>query len=893
MNDIIADCIEIVENEDTSRTLIGGNDTNIMENIFHYILVGHDSHKTDPCLIGMLQGLSSDADIMYLAGGFCIKNDKAIREVTEQKKTIKLIAFDKLLNDNDLRPEDIFLRAKDFNKQSTDAIEKISDIISKESSSKLIIGNFELPDIDTNDLPLPLFEKIKKKSGKNQIVYIKINEPHKKKTTKKNNETENEFNKMLMTDADVGVLNTQSTWFKNKQIWSIIDNITNGKALAISVNGLIDHFWKTMKAMNAKIPTEEENLVSMTGDAAKIISDEISKRAKITKDIIEPLFHRVAKAVAGVFAFKDSGVENTKVCLVKIIRQSSDAKKSKNKSSVGGDEKTCKITIDEIIQKKPTISIIMGRSCVGKSTLAKQLSDKGFNIIHLDKLIVEIGLENKIKEIYHDSADKDTMDKFIKAIVDRIKNPTVIEGAIKKMSIIEKIIEATGVSNIYIVYIEPENVDTIKRNMTERFKAQLEGNIDNPLPIKMTIELLDDYKKNGMNGELVQEEMKRFAAETMDISKERRELFSETSGGNIIYVLPSESIPTDSNKNITEEKKAGGNIQAGCGCGTILSEKELGISTSGKDLLTLEQMTKTVPNIEKIVPNEEIKLIDLTEISKDLEPEPIDEPKLKLVDLTTTLEEQPKTNQNSLKKVRFVDEEVKKAKKAEKTKEKRKRESAKVTIGGLEYDATGYGVYEVQQRRFRSKHDETFNPFDLYEGQTYTDEGDIAMKMIKKSKINELYDKVIGGLAETMKEYEKGINGGLSDIDEQFVVLSVTSPEIKRSDIDDIDWITSSLSNISQNNDESTNSKFTIQKLVGGSSKKMKRLKLTNTNDCKTRLLELEKKTEPIIKKLEKRITDNINFIEKITLLLKSRIESAKKLTNGGTEYSIVSGDED
>jgi hypothetical protein len=597
-----------------------------------------------------------------------------------------------------------------------------------------------------------------------------------------------------------------------------------------------------------------------------------------------------------------------------------------------GGSNFCDITVEEIIKNKPDLSFILGRSCVGKSTLAKQLADKGFNIIHLDELIKDIGLVNHIKEIYANSASEEISNKFMQAVKSKIKYPTVIEGAIKTISLIEKISKLSSAEqyaeSLYIVYISPEKGETVERNMIERFKLQLEGRTDNPLPIQMSPELIEDFKKNGMDGSLVKAEMKRFAAETLDISSHRKELFANTSGGNKIYTLSSESISpsADSPSKLVEhqggeeEKKGAGSPSAGsprklvepegdlekkgagCGCGIEIHE----VSGIGQITDVLSMVERDSSNQVTLDPYGSRRW-KLNEVSEKL-PSPEGE-----FDLRSVVEEAPtnvkimnlvemvedsKTNnpedgeilfalESPKKKVKFADKELSQGphyqekKKEKKEKKAKKQQSTKVTIGGLEYDATGYGVYEIQQRRFRAQHDGGFDPLDLYEGQSYTDGGDIALKMIKRSKINELVNKVIGGLGDTISEFERSMSGGNGFDD--YIVLAITAKEVKQSDIDDLDYLKSSLSNLAGEVDQAL-PKLDDQSrilLIGG--KKMKRLKISKSDECRKKILELEKKTEPIIRKLEKKITEDINFIENITLLLKSKIKHINKV-NGGLQ---------
>ena len=595
-------------------------------------------------------------------------------------------------------------------------------------------------------------------------------------------------------------------------------------------------------------------------------------------------------------------------------KKSDESKKVEEKVS----DNFCKITVNEIIQKKPSLTFILGRSCVGKTTLAKKLAEEGFNIINLDELIKEMGLTDQMKKIYQ---DEDSSEKVVSKLADKFTNkdkkPCIIEGAIKKMSFIKKIIDKTEVKDYFIVFIMPENEETIQRNARERLESQLKGNLQNPLPIQITVQLAEEYKKNGMDSKLIQAELERFSKETMDISQHRIESLGGGMDSNI-YILPSESIEkvggcgcseTKYTKKYLSEVEATANLERLPDLSLMVESENIAPQISEQSLDISSATERKAKYDEDFNPLETFKMISFPIAPANLE---------RLPDLSLTVESEniaPQISEQSLdissateseptiKKVTFKSEpeeiieqisDISSAieKKEKKTKSKSKKVQSKVTIGGIEYDATGYGVYEVQQRKYQAKYDEDFNPLELYEGQVYTGCKDIAHKMIKKSKINELYNKAIGGLAESMSLYEKVLHnvrtsGGDPELETMMILFPISPSEVKNSDIDDREYITTTFSEFVEKlgNDFAA----ALPKLIGGKKSnearlysRPKKLKLKDNKNCVKELLELEKKTIPIIRKLEKRITEDINFIENLSELFKNRSSIISKI--GGNE---------
>ena len=208
----------------------------------------------------------------------------------------------------------------------------------------------------------------------------------------------------------------------------------------------------------------------------------------------------------------------------------------------GGDN-LCEITINEIIEKKPDVTFILGRSCVGKTTLARHLEKAGFSIISLDKLMSETpDLSDKIREIYADEANEKMMSLFYEKVIDKIKTPIVIEGAIKKISIVQNILNKLKPKSQMVVYIEPDSEQEIAKRYEKRLNQQLGGDNSNPpAGSHLTPELIEEYKTSGTTGPKIKEEIKRYSKETMEISKHRKEYLS---GSSIpIYVIKASIIP--------------------------------------------------------------------------------------------------------------------------------------------------------------------------------------------------------------------------------------------------------------------------------------------------------------------------------------------------------------
>ena len=226
----------------------------------------------------------------------------------------------------------------------------------------------------------------------------------------------------------------------------------------------------------------------------------------------------------------------------------------------------------------------------------------------------------------------------------------------------------------------------------------------------------------------------------------------------------------------------------------------------------------------------------------------------------TNIVDSIETGKGKKKKVRFLDESI---------------DTSKVMIGGVEHDTAGFAVFEIQQRGERAKNDPSFDPLEMYGGQVYTDINDITLKVIKKSKIGDLYKKSMGGLANVVEKYEQSSNIELP-------VLPLSAGEIKNSDIEDIEHIKSSLQ--------------IVGIAIGGKSDPImnksagRKLRLDLGNKSKAEILKLEKKSIPIIRKAEKSITKDIEYVESITEELERRIKNER---NAAPSCGCTGGDID
>jgi hypothetical protein len=136
----------------------------------------------------------------------------------------------------------------------------------------------------------------------------------------------------------------------------------------------------------------------------------------------------------------------------------------------------------QLINEKPRLIYLSGKTCTGKSTFANELKNRiDYDIIDLDLIVLErvitpLKLEDEhtvFVEVYRNERKRDWVNQFIAAVKTAIEakraqhQPTVIDGAVANSNTLAAIF--ADYPDFRFIYFHPFNIDVYIRNLTNRF----------------------------------------------------------------------------------------------------------------------------------------------------------------------------------------------------------------------------------------------------------------------------------------------------------------------------------------------------------------------------------------------------------------------------------------
>jgi len=134
----------------------------------------------------------------------------------------------------------------------------------------------------------------------------------------------------------------------------------------------------------------------------------------------------------------------------------------------------------QIVEKKPKVIYISGKTSTGKSTFSRRLRDElGYQVIELEAVLLEVvekhGFDEQstFRKVLYEQGEFKEKDLFLEA-TDMIisealskNHPLVIEGAVANTQTLRRILQPA--SELYFLYFHPANIDVYIRNLTSRF----------------------------------------------------------------------------------------------------------------------------------------------------------------------------------------------------------------------------------------------------------------------------------------------------------------------------------------------------------------------------------------------------------------------------------------
>jgi hypothetical protein len=189
----------------------------------------------------------------------------------------------------------------------------------------------------------------------------------------------------------------------------------------------------------------------------------------------------------------------------------------------------------DYIQKTHRIVFITGQSTVGKSHFARQLWDRGYNLLMLDDVINEISKDPEIYTIYSytNESNRHYAELFVEIVRETLQmsGKWVIEGALKNETLIRQIFE--GYQYLFCYVMGSDYTKQYQRTQSRIIEDLEEGK--RTVPIKYTPEFLTDYSHNGVNGKLFKSTIDQFVKYRLMSNDARIQTFREI--GFDVYVV--------------------------------------------------------------------------------------------------------------------------------------------------------------------------------------------------------------------------------------------------------------------------------------------------------------------------------------------------------------------
>lgn len=186
-----------------------------------------------------------------------------------------------------------------------------------------------------------------------------------------------------------------------------------------------------------------------------------------------------------------------------------------------------------IVKEQPKLVFVAGKTCVGKSTFARDLKTWGYEHLELDLVVRESVIkkfkvlnENEAFLVYKGIALGKWQRSFEKAtyklVRERLKfSKVVVDAALADVGVIKRIFLGK-LDNFLCVYIHPFTRNFYYINIFNRFVNDVKNNTKSfPIWDYVTPEIYDDYLLNGENGLKIKQVICRYRDESIALSKER------------------------------------------------------------------------------------------------------------------------------------------------------------------------------------------------------------------------------------------------------------------------------------------------------------------------------------------------------------------------------------
>lgn len=192
----------------------------------------------------------------------------------------------------------------------------------------------------------------------------------------------------------------------------------------------------------------------------------------------------------------------------------------------------------ELRDKGTKLVFVLGKTCTGKSTFAREISKMDYFHLEMDCVVLEsvadkFNIKNRDEAflVYKGIAPFEWQESFEEAAKNLIlkyidKRKVVVDAAFADPNVLKRIIPNRFNDGYSLIYFHPFNREFYYEGIFNRFAEDVNTEKKSfPIWLEVTPEIIKDYKKNGRKGSKIFSLVKKYGDESADSSLERFELF--------------------------------------------------------------------------------------------------------------------------------------------------------------------------------------------------------------------------------------------------------------------------------------------------------------------------------------------------------------------------------
>lgn len=206
------------------------------------------------------------------------------------------------------------------------------------------------------------------------------------------------------------------------------------------------------------------------------------------------------------------------------------------KSVIVGQGESSEITYDQILELKPDIIYIAGKSASGKTTLSDKLANNGYHVLHVDEIIRE-GFDGLYPTKWGASFElHEKITNLLANAIDSTQKPIILEGIIHK-PVLTILINKYNPTLIWVQHRTRESyIKAVKQRAAIDIESNKQGNALGAFWGESNAEAaIEDYKQHGVNGAIFTKYIEEDVDYNLSNLAERRESLFKDWNYRIYY----------------------------------------------------------------------------------------------------------------------------------------------------------------------------------------------------------------------------------------------------------------------------------------------------------------------------------------------------------------------